>query len=147
MDRSMTTFETMLAIITTFFANFWFITMFWLLLSFFKLFQLSSLVQLFSMLSSTWPEFCTTTGPGRSCLSPLTGYSGDTCMVEDDDVFGASCSNRTVFLNLLDCSSFAISDPHLPMWMSLIMFSSCCLSSSPDRPHVDPPSSPHSRVL
>ena len=53
-------------------------------------------------------------------------------MVEDDDVFGASCSNRTVFLNLSVCSSFAVSDLHLPISMSLILFSSSCLSSSPD---------------
>ena len=55
----------------------------------------------------------------------------DTCMVEDDDVFGASCTNLTVFLNLSGCSSCAVSDPLLPMWMFLIRFSSCCFSSSP----------------
>ena len=69
-------------------------------------------------------------------------------MVEDDDVFGADCWNRTVFLNLSGCSSSAASDPLLPIWMSLIMFSSCLVS--PDvtrqrRPHVDLPSAPQPR--
>ena len=55
-------------------------------------------------------------------------------MVEDDDVdgFGASCSNRTALLNRSGCSFSAVSDHLLPMWMSLILFSSCWLSSSPD---------------
>ena len=59
---------------------------------------------------------------------------------------GASCSNRTDFLNLSGCSSFTVSDPLWPMWTSLILFSSCCFSSSQMRPHVDPPSAPHSQV-
>ena len=84
------------------------------------------------MSSSTSPEFGTSTSSRQSALSPLAGCSRDTCVVEDDDVFGASCSKRTVFLNFSGCSSFAVSGPLFPMWMSLIMFSSCCLSASPD---------------
>ena len=38
----------------------------------------------------------------------------------DADALGASCSNRTVFINLSGCSSPAASDPLLPTWMSLI---------------------------
>ena len=41
-------------------------------------------------------------------------------MAEDDDVFGASCSNRTVFLNLTGCSSCY-------QCGRLILFSSFCL--------------------
>ena len=43
-------------------------------------------------------------------------------------------SNLTVLLNLSGCSSVAVSDPLLPMWMSLILFSSCWFSvmSPPD---------------
>ena len=44
---------------------------------------------------------------------------------EDDDALGTSCSNHTVFLNLSASSSLAASDPLLPTWMSLILFSSC----------------------
>ena len=55
-------------------------------------------------------------------------------MVEDEarrhSHDAASCSNRSVILNLSLGSSFALSDPLLPMWMSLIRFSSCCLSLS-----------------
>ena len=40
-------------------------------------------------------------------------------MVEDDDVFGAGCSNLTVFLDLSGCSSFAV---------SLILFLPTCMS-------------------
>ena len=36
-------------------------------------------------------------------------------MVEDDDVFKASCSSRTVFLSLSGCSSVSVSDPLQPM--------------------------------
>ena len=50
-----------------------------------------------------------------------------------DGAFGASCSNRTVFLNLSGCSSCAVSDPLLPMWISLSLFSSCSLSLVLDR--------------
>ena len=37
---------------------------------------------------------------------------------EDADALEASCSNRTVFLNLSGCSSPAASEPLLPTWMS-----------------------------
>ena len=60
------------------------------------------------------------------------------CVDEDDDAFGASCSNRYVFLNLSDCSLFPVSDPLLPTWTFLIMFPSCVSSS--------PPSAPRSQV-
>ena len=72
----------------------------------------------------------------RASADPVPHHSQDTHeehpVDENDDVFGASCSNRTVFLNLSGCSSFAVSDPLSPMWTSLILFSSCCFSSSPD---------------
>ena len=55
---------------------------------------------------------------------------------EDDDALGASCSNLAFFLNLSGCSSCAVSDPLLQIWMSLILFSSCWFSvmSPPDAP-------------
>ena len=62
------------------------------------------------MSTSTWPEFCTGTVSGRSCFSPLARYSRDTCVDRVADAFGASCSNRTVFLNLSSCPSFDVSD-------------------------------------
>ena len=61
-------------------------------------------------------------------------------MVEDDDVIGASCSNRTVFLTLSGCSSWAVSDPLLSMWIALLMFSPSFSLSRRMRSHVDPPS-------
>ena len=83
--------------------------------------------------SSTRPKLCIKTGSGRSCFSPLAGYSRNTCIVEYDDQFGASCSNLTVFLELSSCSSCAVSDHPLPMWMSFIPFSFMLVfSSSPD---------------
>ena len=42
---------------------------------------------------------------------------------------GASCSNRTVFLNLSGFSSLAASGPLLPIWMSLTLSSSCWVFS------------------
>ena len=84
------------------------------------------------MSSPTWPEFCTNADSVRSCLAPLARYARDTCKVEDDAESEACCSNRTVLLNLSSCSSYAVSDPRSPMWKSLNMLSSCCLSSSPD---------------
>ena len=51
---------------------------------------------------------------------------------EDADVFGASCSNRTVLLKLSGCSSQAVSALISPVWMYLILFTSCWFSSSPD---------------
>ena len=44
---------------------------------------------------------------------------------EEDAALGASCSKRTVFLNLSGCSALADSHPLSPTWMSLIIFSSC----------------------
>ena len=41
------------------------------------------------------------------CVSPLAGYSSATFGSEDADALGASCSNRTFFLNLSVCSSRA----------------------------------------
>ena len=66
--------------------------------------------------------------------SPLAGYARATHGSEDADAFGASCSNRTVFLNLSCCSSLAASGSLWLTWTSLILFSSCWLSmmSPPD---------------
>ena len=47
-------------------------------------------------------------------------------------MLGASCSNHSVLLNFSGCSSFVVSAPLLPVWVSLIPFSSCWFSSSPD---------------
>ena len=70
----------------------------------------------------------------NTCLSPLAGYSGDTSEEEGDDVdaFGVFCSNRTALLDLSGCASFIVLAPLLPMWTSLILFSSCWFFSSPD---------------
>ena len=47
-------------------------------------------------------------------------------------MFGASCLNRTVLFNLSGCSSFTVSYPLSPVWLSLILFFSCWFSYSPD---------------
>ena len=184
MDRSITTFGSILAFITIFFTSFSFITIvlvtcpsFFQLVSQFQICTSRALrhvmlptnsfnhfskdlllllldtnqtllrsndsfvhpsrgihpTQKFVCRPSTLPEFCCTNMcSGRSCLSPVAEYSSDTCKDKEDDVFGAYCWNRTVFLKLSSCSSFAVSDPLLPMLTSLLLFSSCCLSSSPD---------------
>ena len=54
--------------------------------------------------------------------SPLAGYARATHGSEDADAFGASCSNRTVFLNLSCCSSLAASGSLWLTWTSLILF-------------------------
>ena len=65
-------------------------------------------------------------------------------MNEGDDAFGASCSNRTVFVHLSGCSSFAVSDPLANVDVShYVLFVD--LSPSPDATHVDPASAPPSR--
>ena len=64
--------------------------------------------------------------------SPSARNSRSTCMDEADAEYESSCSRYTVVLNLSGCSSCAVFDPLKPKWMSLILFSSCCLSSSPD---------------
>ena len=65
----------------------------------------------------------------RSCVSPLARYSRATVGSEDAAALGASCSNRTVLLNLSGCSSPAAPGPLLPSWMSLILSSSCWVFS------------------
>ena len=65
-------------------------------------------------------------------------------MFEADAELEIYCSDCNVFLNLSSCSC-AVSDPLLPMWLSLIMFSSCCLSSS-RRLYVDRPPALQSRA-
>ena len=71
--------------------------------------------------------------PERFCVSPLAILQSNS-RIEDAAALGASCSNRTVVLNLSGCASPAASDPLLPTWMSLILFSSCWFSmmSPPD---------------
>ena len=63
--------------------------------------------------------------PADFCVSPLARHSRATVGSEDAAALGASCSNRTVFLNLSGWSSPVASDPLLPTWMSLILPSSC----------------------
>ena len=53
-------------------------------------------------------------------------------MVENEAEFEGSCSDCTVFLTFSGSSSGVVSDPRLPLWMSLVLFSSFCVSSSPD---------------
>ena len=103
--------------------------------------------QKFVMPSPTGREFCTRTGSGRSCLAPPAGFSRDTCMVEDNSLFGACCSNRSVFLNVQVVLNVLSPILFIPRWMSLILFSSCCLSSSPDATACRSASAPLSRRL
>ena len=66
--------------------------------------------------------------------------SRDTCTVEDDDVFVASCSNRTAFLIPSGCSSFAVSHSLLPTWILSLCYRRVVCPPRQMRPHVDPPS-------
>ena len=79
------------------------------------------------------------------CLSTLAGYSRDTCIADAEAEFEKCCCDFTVFLNVSGCSPCDVSGL-VPMRLSLILFSLCCLSSSHATTCRSAFSSPHPKL-
>ena len=79
------------------------------------------------MSSWTYPEFCASTGSGRSCFSPLAIYSRDTRMVEDDDVLGQVV--KLLFIRCLRSSFTNVHVCHSVLVVSSLVLVRCvCMS-------------------
>ena len=90
-------------------------------------------------------NFCISTGSVRSCLSLRRFFSESHAWLKKTMYLEHPARVPTVLTNLSGCSSFAVSDPifaNVDFSLSVLVVLSLVLVQM--RPHVDPPSAPHS---